>query len=86
MARLVLLEGARWVCPSPFENTPQEFYTELKDVDRENEVNRILGAFKLNPFEQLGLRFDASVEDVRRAYRKVRRGELFLRESFCTGG
>lgn len=79
-------EGARWVCPSPFENIPQEFYTELKDVDRENEVNRILGAFKLNPFEQLGLRFDASVEDVRRAYRKVRRGEPFLRESFCTGG
>ncbi len=42
----------------------------MRDVDRENEVHRILGAFKLNPFEQLGLRFDASVEDVKKAYRK----------------
>lgn len=32
---------------------------------------RILGAFKLNPFEQLGLRFDATYEDIRRQYRKV---------------
>jgi len=39
----------------------------MRDVDRENEVHRILGAFKLNPFEQLGLRFDASVEDVRKS-------------------
>ena len=43
----------------------------MKETDRDNEVNRILGAFKLNPFEQLGLRFDASVEDARRQYRKV---------------
>lgn len=43
---------------------------EMKDVDRENEIMRILGAFKLNPFEQLGVRFDASVDDVKRAYRK----------------
>lgn len=42
----------------------------MRDVDRENEVHRILGAFKLNPFEQLGLRFDASVDDVKKAYRK----------------
>ena len=49
----------------------QEFFREMKDVDRDNEVNRILGAFKLNPFEQLGLPFTATVEDVRRQYRKV---------------
>ena len=42
----------------------------MRDVDRENEVHRILGAFKLNPFEQLGLRFDATVDDVKKAYRK----------------
>ncbi len=48
----------------------QEFFQGMRDVDRENEVHRILGAFKLNPFEQLGLRFDASVEDVKKAYRK----------------
>jgi hypothetical protein len=49
----------------------QAFYNEMRDVDRENEVNRILGAFKLNPYEQLGLRFTATDEEVRRAYRKV---------------
>ncbi len=40
-------------------------------MDRDNEVNRILGAFKLNPFEQMGLRFDASHEEAKRQYRKV---------------
>ena len=48
----------------------QDFFQGMRDVDRENEVHRILGAFKLNPFEQLGLRFDAAVEDVKKAYRK----------------
>ena len=48
----------------------QEFFQGMRDVDRENEVHRILGAFKLNPFEQLGLRFDATVDDVKKAYRK----------------
>ena len=43
----------------------------MREVDRENEVNRILGAFKLNPFEQLGLRFDATPEDAKRQYRKT---------------
>lgn len=42
----------------------------MKEVDRENEVNRILGAFKLNPYEQLGLRFDCPPEAVQRQYRK----------------
>lgn len=50
----------------------QAFYADIKDVDRENEVNRILGAFKLNPFEALGLRFDKGTEDaIRKQYRKV---------------
>ena len=40
-------------------------------MDRDNEVTRILGAFKLNPMEQLGLRFDASLEDIKRQYRKT---------------
>ena len=55
--------------PSP---SPQEFYTDLKDAEREGEVNRILSAFKLNPYEQLGLHNDATPEEVRRQYRKVR--------------
>lgn len=49
----------------------QEFYQDMKDVDRENEVMRIIGAFKLNPFEQLNLKFDATPDDVRRQYRKA---------------
>jgi len=32
---------------------------------------RILWAFKLNPYERLNLPFDASLEDVRRQYRKI---------------
>ena len=51
--------------------TLQEFFQDLKDVDRDNEVNRILGAFRLNPFEQLDLPFDATEADVKRQYRKV---------------
>ncbi len=43
----------------------------MKDVDRNNEVVRILSAFRLNGFEQLGLRFDCTPEDVRTAYRKL---------------
>ena len=49
----------------------QEFYTEMKSVDRDNEVSRILNAFRLNPFEQIGVRFDSTPEEIRRQYRKV---------------
>ena len=49
----------------------QEFFQEVREVDRDNEVNRILGAFKLNPMEQLGLKFDATEEEVKRQYRKT---------------
>lgn len=49
----------------------QAFFQEVRETDRDSEVNRILGAFKLNPFEQLGLRFDCSMEDIRRQYRKI---------------
>jgi hypothetical protein len=64
-------------------NTPtqlQAFYSDMKEVDRENAVNRILGAFKLNPFEMLDLKFNASDEDVRRQYRKVSLAGEGLRE------
>ena len=43
----------------------------MREVDRENQVNRILGAFKLNPFEMLDLPFTATADDIRRAYRKI---------------
>ncbi|GFR40029.1 hypothetical protein Agub_g565 [Astrephomene gubernaculifera] len=61
--------------PAPEELDPddllKEFFSDLKEVDRDNEVNRILWAFKLNPFEKLNLRFDATAEDVKRQYRKL---------------
>ncbi|GLC34712.1 hypothetical protein PLESTB_001231500 [Pleodorina starrii] len=61
--------------PTPEELDPEDllksFFSDLKEVDRDNEVNRILWAFKLNPFEKLNLRFDATAEDVKRQYRKL---------------
>lgn len=49
----------------------KEFFSEVRQVDRDNEVTRIIWAFKINPYEQLNLRFDASPDDVRRQYRKL---------------
>mmetsp|Transcript_34853 Transcript_34853/g.62682 ORF Transcript_34853/g.62682 Transcript_34853/m.62682 type:complete len:282 (-) Transcript_34853:337-1182(-) len=58
--------------PGPInEDVFKEFLNELKDVDRNNEVNRILWAFKLNPFEKMNLRFTATPEEIRRQYRKL---------------
>lgn len=45
------------------------FMDDMKDVDRNNEVHRVLAAFKLNPFEQLNLRFTATEQEVKRAYK-----------------
>ena len=47
------------------------FFAEVKAADRDAEVNRILGAFKLNPYEQLGARFDADSSELSRAYRRA---------------
>ena len=58
-------------------------------MDRANEVNRILGAFKLNPFEQLGLRFDATLDEAKRQYRKASllvRSFLVTRVAFVVEG
>lgn len=59
----------------------QAFYSDMREVDRENQVNRILGAFKLNPFEALGLPFNSAPEDIRRQYRKV---SLTVHPDKCT--
>ena len=61
----------------------QEFYNDMKSVDRDNEVNRILSAFRLNPFEQLGVRFDATPEEIRRQYRKVSISPTAVCSSHC---
>ncbi|GAB2214836.1 hypothetical protein Drorol1_Dr00019200 [Drosera rotundifolia] len=49
----------------------KKFFTEVSEVERDNEVVRILSCFKLNPFEYLNLPFSASPEDVRKQYRKL---------------
>ncbi|KAK9755836.1 hypothetical protein RND81_01G054100 [Saponaria officinalis] len=49
----------------------KEFYAEVSEVERDNEVIRILSCFKLNPFEYLNLSFDSSLEDVKKQYRKL---------------
>lgn len=60
--------------PVDAEELMKQFLLEMKDVDRSNEVVRVLSAFKLNPFEKLGLRFTATASDVKKAYRCVPAG------------
>ncbi|KAE9463322.1 hypothetical protein C3L33_04754, partial [Rhododendron williamsianum] len=49
----------------------KNFFAEVSEVERENEVHRILSCFKLNAFEYLNLPFDSSLEDVKKQYRKL---------------
>ncbi|KAJ3702916.1 hypothetical protein LUZ61_006621 [Rhynchospora tenuis] len=53
------------------EDLLKSFMAEVSEVERDNEVQRILGSFKLNPFEHLNLPFDASTDDVKKQYRKL---------------
>ncbi|XP_061353658.1 uncharacterized protein LOC133298406 isoform X2 [Gastrolobium bilobum] len=49
----------------------KNFFAEVSEVERDNEVLRILSCFKLNPFEHLKLPFDSSIDDVKKQYRKL---------------
>ncbi|CAK7332045.1 unnamed protein product [Dovyalis caffra] len=49
----------------------KSFFAEVSEVERDNEVARILSCFKLNPFEYLNLPFESSPEDVKKQYRKL---------------
>ncbi|KAF3662296.1 putative serine/threonine-protein kinase-like [Capsicum annuum] len=49
----------------------KQFFAEVSEVERDNEVIRILSCFKLNPFEYLNLSFDSSIDDVKKQYRKL---------------
>ena len=53
------------------ETLLKEFFADVSDATRDAEVDRILSCFKLNPYEHLNLRFDATEDDIRRAFRKV---------------
>ncbi|KAG8371104.1 hypothetical protein BUALT_Bualt13G0052100 [Buddleja alternifolia] len=49
----------------------KKFFAEVGEVERDNEVNRILSCFKLNAFEYLNLPFTSSIDEVKRQYRKL---------------
>lgn len=51
------------------EELMKQFMNVMRAADRDNEVLRVLGAFKLNPFEKLNLRFTATASEVKRQYR-----------------
>ncbi|XP_057549217.1 J domain-containing protein spf31 isoform X1 [Amaranthus tricolor] len=53
------------------EDLLKQFFSEVGEVERDNEVIRILSCFKLNPYEFLDLSFDSSIEDVKKQYRKL---------------
>uniref|UniRef100_A0A7S1X074 J domain-containing protein n=1 Tax=Tetraselmis chuii TaxID=63592 RepID=A0A7S1X074_9CHLO len=55
--------------PENADQLLKEFFVEVKETDRDNEVIRILEAFKLNPFDQLGVRYDATVDQINSKYR-----------------
>ncbi|KAM7258840.1 hypothetical protein ACFE04_014581 [Oxalis oulophora] len=47
------------------------FFAEVGEVERDNEVLRILSCFKLNPYDYLNLPFDATPVDIKKQYRKL---------------
>ncbi|XP_052113859.1 uncharacterized protein LOC127744978 [Arachis duranensis] len=49
----------------------KNFFAEVSEAERDNEVARILSCFKLNPFEYLKLPFESSPDDVKKQYRKL---------------
>lgn len=53
------------------ETLLKEFFADVSDATRDAEVLRILSCFKLNPYEHLNLRFDATEDQIKRAFRKV---------------
>ena len=46
------------------------------------KIFRILGCFKLNPFEHLKLSFDSAPDEVKKQYRKVTRHEFDILRDF----
>jgi len=49
------------------------FIAGESQLDRENEINRIMAAFKLNPFEILNVRTDSTSQEVKKQYRELSR-------------
>ena len=53
------------------ETLLKEFFKDVSQTDRASEVDRILSCFKLNPYEYLNVRFDATIHEVAKSVRKV---------------
>mmetsp|Transcript_22671 Transcript_22671/g.43328 ORF Transcript_22671/g.43328 Transcript_22671/m.43328 type:complete len:281 (+) Transcript_22671:129-971(+) len=53
------------------EDLLKDFFKDVNEAARMGEVDRILSCFKLNPYEHLNLRFEATLEEVKKQYRKV---------------
>ena len=53
------------------ETLLKEFFKDVSQTDRASEVDRILSCFKLNPYEYLNVRFDATIQEVAKSFRKV---------------
>ena len=53
------------------ETLLKEFFKDVSQTDRASEVERILSCFKLNPYEYLNVRFDATIQEVAKSFRKV---------------
>lgn len=49
----------------------REFLSEVSSLEREDQVNRILNSFKLDPFHILDLFVGASATEVKKQYRKL---------------
>ena len=57
------------------------FMNEVYDTSRDAEVERILQCFKLNPFEHLNVRFDATDDDINKKFRQI---SLMVHPDKCT--
>lgn len=49
----------------------REFFKEVTDTQREAEVTRIVGCFRLNPFDFLNLPYNADENAIKKQFRKL---------------
>jgi len=49
----------------------EDFLYEVKQLERQEEIKRVLRTLKLNPFELLGVSFEADADEVGALYQSV---------------
>ena len=57
--------------PADLDELDRLLNREASAFQREREVERILNAFKLNPYEILDLELKATADDIKRKYRQL---------------